>query len=79
LKHILITGVSGYFGQRLVRSLRDKPEIKCITGVDIRPPSIADGKLEFHQCDIRDDLSWLFLPRDIDCVIHTAYTLPPDP
>lgn len=77
MKHILITGASGYFGQRLVRYFRDKPEIKRITGIDIRPPSVAGAKFEFLTCDVRDDLNRIFLPRDIDCVIHAAYILPP--
>ncbi|MCK9263845.1 MAG: SDR family oxidoreductase [Deltaproteobacteria bacterium] len=77
MKRILITGVSGYFGQRLVRFFRDKPEITSITGIDIRPPLVADNKFEFLRCDVRDDLNRLFLKRDIDCVIHAAYILPP--
>jgi hypothetical protein len=77
MKHILITGVSGYFGQRLVRFFRDKPEITNIAGIDVKQPSVADSKFEFLRCDVRNDLDRLFLSRDIDCVIHSAYILPP--
>ncbi|HPI93795.1 MAG TPA: SDR family oxidoreductase [Deltaproteobacteria bacterium] len=77
MKHILITGVSGYFGQKLVGHFKDKPDVERITGIDIRPPASGDGKLEFIRCDVRDDLEKVFTGRSIDCVIHTAYILPP--
>ncbi|HOD72434.1 MAG TPA: SDR family oxidoreductase [Deltaproteobacteria bacterium] len=77
MRHILITGVSGYFGQKLVGLFRDKPEVQRITGIDVRPPAACDGKLEFIRCDVRDDLEKVFTGRDIDCVVHTAYILPP--
>jgi len=77
MKHILITGVSGYFGQKLVKLFEDKTEVVRITGIDIRPPAYSSKKLEFIKCDVRDDLDKVFAGRDIDCVIHTAYILPP--
>ncbi|HPS93875.1 MAG TPA: SDR family oxidoreductase [Deltaproteobacteria bacterium] len=77
MKHILITGVSGYFGQKLVAHLEAKPEVERITGIDIRPPAYSSKKLEFIECDVRDDLNGVFSGREIDCVIHTAYILPP--
>lgn len=79
MEHIVITGVSGYFGQKLVGLLEGKPEVKRITGIDIKPPGFASGKLEFIRCDVRDDLDAVFSGRGMDCVIHTAYILPPIP
>jgi len=79
MEHILITGASGYFGQRLVRLFEDKPEVKRITGIDVKPPRHASGKLEFVGCDVRDPLDRVFVDRGIDCVIHAAYILPPIP
>jgi UDP-glucose 4-epimerase len=77
MKHILITGVSGYFGQKLVKLFEGKAEVARITGIDIRPPAYDSKKLEFIRCDVRDDLDKVFAGRGIDCVIHTAYILPP--
>jgi UDP-glucose 4-epimerase len=77
MKHILITGVSGYFGQKLVALFEGTPEVERITGIDIRPPSYSSKKLEFIKCDVRNDLEKVFSGRGIDCVIHTAYILPP--
>lgn len=77
MEHILITGVSGYFGQKLVRLLESKTEVNCITGIDIKPPAFNSPKLKFIKCDVRDNLEKVFRGRNIDCVIHTAYILPP--
>ena len=77
MKHILITGVSGYFGQKLVKFLESKNEVACITGIDIKPPAFNSPKLVFFRCDVRDNLEKVFRGRNIDCVVHTAYILPP--
>jgi UDP-glucose 4-epimerase len=77
MKHILITGVSGYFGQKLVKLLEGKTEVARITGIDIRPPAYSSKKLEFIKRDVRHNLDNVFARRGIDCVIHTAYILPP--
>ena len=77
MKHILITGVSGYFGKKLVSFFETKPEVERITGIDIKPLNITSKKLEFINCDVRDGLEKVFKGRGIDCVIHTAYILPP--
>jgi UDP-glucose 4-epimerase len=79
MEHILITGVSGYFGQKLVRLFEDKPEVKRITGIDVRAPQHPSDKLVFIKCDVREPLDMVFEDRGIDCVIHTAYILPPIP
>ena len=77
MKNILITGVSGYFGQKLVSFFENKEEIERICGIDIRPPAFHSPKLSFVKCDVRADLKEAFNGRKIDCVIHTAYILPP--
>jgi UDP-glucose 4-epimerase len=77
MRHILITGVSGYFGQKLVRYFEGKPEVERITGIDIKPFPAPSKKLEFMKFDVRASLESVFSGREIDCVIHTAYILPP--
>jgi nucleoside-diphosphate-sugar epimerase len=53
---IVITGVSGYFGQVLLPYLEQDPEVDRVIGIDRRPPenNSAGDKLVFHQFDIRD-------------------------
>jgi UDP-glucose 4-epimerase len=77
MKHILITGVSGYFGQKLVECLEGEPSVERITGIDIVPPRFSSHKMEFIKGDVRGDLEPVFRNRGVDCVIHTAYILPP--
>ena len=77
MKNILITGVSGYFGQKLVSFFESKKEIEHLYGIDIKSPAGRRPKLSFLKCDVRDNLREVFTGRDIDCVIHTAYILPP--
>src|SRR5208337_3791191 len=77
MKHILITGVSGYFGQKLATFFEEKMEVERITGIDIKPFGPHLNKLTFIRRDVRDDMESIFRSRDIDCVIHTAYILPP--
>lgn len=77
MEHILITGVSGYFGWKLVKLLENKTEVARITGIDIKSPAFNSPKLKFLKYDVRDNLDKVFRGRNIDCVIHTAYILPP--
>lgn len=77
MRHILITGVSGYFGMKLVSFFEEKAEVERITGIDVKPPESHSGKLTFIRRDVRDDLMDIFRDRGIDCVIHAAYILPP--
>ena len=72
MKNILITGVSGYFGQKIVSFFENKKEIESICGIDIKPPAFHSTKLSFVKCDVRADLKEAFNGRKIDCVIHTA-------
>lgn len=60
MKNILITGVSGYFGQKLVSFFENKEEIERICGIDIRPPAFHSPKLSFVKCDVRADLKEAF-------------------
>lgn len=77
LKSLFITGVSGYFGQKLVSFFDQKKEVKSILGIDIIPPATIPKKLEFIKHDVRDDMSPLLSKRAIDWAVHTAYILPP--
>lgn len=77
MQNIFITGVSGYFGSKLVSLFDQKDEVGSIAGIDVKPPSYASRKLEFIQHDVRDDMSSILSERGIDCAIHTAYILPP--
>ena len=77
MKRIFITGVSGYFGSKLVEHLSSKEEVSEIIGIDITPPKRSSAKLTFIRHDVRSDMYPLLKDRDIEWAIHAAYILPP--
>lgn len=77
MRSIFITGVSGYFGNRLISFLDGKDEVERIIGIDIRPPKVFSNKLEFIRHDVRDDLDGILFGRGIECAVHAAYILDP--
>jgi UDP-glucose 4-epimerase len=77
VKTVFITGVSGYFGAKLISLFESKDDIGAIVGVDVNPPAFSSKKLEFIRHDVRDDMSSLTNGRNIDWAIHTAFILPP--
>ncbi len=77
MKNGFITGVSGYFGSKLVASFEQKDEVRSILGIDINPPKYASKKLEFIKHDVREDMYPLLSGKEIDWAIHAAYILPP--
>ncbi len=77
MKNVFITGVSGYFGSKLVALFDKMDEVETITGIDIHVPRITSPKLEFVKHDVRDDMYPALATRNIDWAIHTAFILPP--
>lgn len=75
--NVFITGVSGYFGSKLVSLFETKDEISAIWGIDLKPPSFTSKKLTFIRHDIRDDIFPLLAGKNIDRLIHAAFILPP--
>jgi UDP-glucose 4-epimerase len=77
VKRVFITGVSGYFGSKLVEHLGSKEDVIEIIGIDIIKPRRPSAKLTFIRHDVRADMYPLLTDRDIDWAIHAAYILPP--
>lgn len=77
MKNVLITGVSGYIGTTLARSLAADPDVATIVGTDVRKPSIAADKLHFVHHDVREPMAEIMATHSIDTVVHAAYILPP--
>lgn len=77
MKRVFITGVSGYFGSKLVEHLGSKEDIGEIIGIDITQPKRPSAKLTFISHDVRSDMYPLLKDRDIDWAIHAAFILPP--
>lgn len=74
---VLVTGVSGNLGIRLLPLLTDFH----VVGVDVRPPSYS-GQLEFHSLDLGSEASCTALIRLLretgaSSVVHLSFILDP--
>ncbi|MCP4131066.1 MAG: NAD-dependent epimerase/dehydratase family protein [bacterium] len=77
-KHtLLITGVSGYFGMKLVKYFCGKDDVAQIIGIDIIEPEYSNNKFHFIKHDVRDDMTPLFTAHTVHWAIHAAYILAP--
>jgi UDP-glucose 4-epimerase len=75
----LITGGSGYIGNRLTEILVARDETEQVVDLDLRPPSVPWPKVEFVQGDVRDRarIGALLADREIDAIVHLAFVLNP--
>jgi UDP-glucose 4-epimerase len=74
---ILVTGASGYIGERLIETLREKEWVERIVGLDIRESPLRHRKLRSIKRDIREQLDDIFTAERIDAVAHLAFVVPP--
>jgi UDP-glucose 4-epimerase len=75
----LITGGSGYIGNRLVEVLSAREETESIVNVDVNSPPRAQAKTEFVKGDVRDAATMraLLERHQIDSLVHLAFLLNP--
>jgi UDP-glucose 4-epimerase len=75
-KTIVVTGISGYFGQVLLPHLERDAEVNRVIGIDRRPleNNVAGSKLIFHRLDIRDTRVEDAL-AGADVLVHLAFVL----
>ncbi len=78
MRRPLITGVSGYFGLRMVQQLESDDEVQQIIGIDIVEPAFQSEKLKFYKCDINDfSLRDIVDEEEVDSVFHFCFVLNP--
>lgn len=75
---VLVTGISGNLGLRLLPFLSDFD----VVGVDVRPPSVSSGQLDFHSIDLGREsscrtLTDLLRQTGASSVIHLSFVLDP--
>ncbi|KAA9164874.1 NAD-dependent epimerase/dehydratase family protein [Amycolatopsis acidicola] len=79
---VLVTGVGGELGGRLLVRLGNTPEFERVIGVDTRPPGKQIlrrlGRAEFVRADIRNPLiARVLADARVDTVVHAATTCHP--
>ena len=77
MERILITGVSGYIGQKLLAFLDGKPGVQKIVGIDLKEPLNRPDNFVFCKRDVREPLADILSGHGIDAVVHLAYVVPP--
>ena len=71
---VILTGVSGPLGERVLARLQADPAVEEIIGIDHRPPVARAAKMRFHLADLAvDDLKPIL--EDGDALIHTEWPL----
>ena len=68
---VVITGVSGFLGQAVLRRLAGSPAVGRLVGLDVREPGFRPRGLQFHLVDVAgSDLRPLF--EGVDVLVHLA-------
>lgn len=71
-KVIAVTGASGRLGRVLVGRLAADPSVERILALDRQPVDHGSAKVEFRECDVRDDgIAEHF--ADAGAVVHLAF------
>ncbi|MCL4468566.1 MAG: NAD-dependent epimerase/dehydratase family protein [Deltaproteobacteria bacterium] len=67
-----ITGISGYLGTLLTKSLVHSDAVESITGIDLKEPLFQHKKLAFVRCDVRDSALGNAL-KGCDTIVHLTF------
>jgi len=75
---VLVTGVAGDLGRRLVAQLSRAPGIDRAIGVDVVPPRGDLGRAHFVRADIRNPvIAKVIAKEDVDTVVHMSVIATP--
>jgi UDP-glucose 4-epimerase len=73
MQTVVVTGVSGYWGERVAQRLLAMPDVRVL-GVDRRPPAAPPPGLDFIKADIRNPLLVeLLRVEGVDTLVHLAW------
>ncbi len=70
--NIGITGISGYLGGLLAKSLVESDTVESLTGIDLKEPLFKHQKIKFVRCDVRDKALEQAL-KGCDTVVHLTF------
>lgn len=79
IKHVLVTGGSGFIGQHVVATLlAEKYHVKGLIRSHTRQPSLSDSRLEWVVGDLRDQPSLERALEHVDAVVHLGANVTDD-
>ncbi|CAN5767817.1 hypothetical protein BH24ACT3_BH24ACT3_00760 [soil metagenome] len=61
---VLVTGMGGELGTRVVNLLEERPDVEAVAGIDTDPPRRRIHRAEFHRIDPRDRHRTVAVIRD---------------
>jgi UDP-glucose 4-epimerase len=75
----LITGGSGYIGNRLTAELAARDDTELVINLDVHDPTFSHGKAEFVRGDVRDRpaIRELLERHQPDALVHLAFIFNP--
>jgi UDP-glucose 4-epimerase len=78
-RSVLVTGASGYVGQKLVAALAaDRRGLRTIIAADVRPPREVLSGVEYVTLDVRSArLGDVLATHEVDTVVHLATIVTP--
>ena len=77
-RRILVTGVSTYWGGRLVQRLEADDEVEAVIGIDRNPPKVELRRAEFVQvADSHSLIRRIVDAAEIDTVVDTRLVVDP--
>lgn len=77
MRSVAITGISGYLGIQILKTLDQDKEVETVAGIDIKPPAYSTAKLKFYSRDVRQPMDDIFSENKVDTAIHLAFIVPP--
>jgi UDP-glucose 4-epimerase len=75
---VAVTGACTYLGGELIRRLEEDPRYGRVLALDVRPPAIVGGKVEFVKLDLTQptvdgELATLLASARVDTFVHGAF------
>ena len=74
---VLITGISGYIGSRLLAALSEQGWVERVVGIDVNLPPDIPPKLKFYRRSVLEKLNDIFLENQVDSAVHLAFVVKP--
>ncbi len=75
---VLVTGAARYLGGRMARILSEDPDVQRVVAVDVVPPRMDLGSVEFIRADIRNPvIGKIIAATEVDTVVHMGVIATP--